>query len=74
MSSDFVCIAVSKGILVFIDAGHEDSVECRDTATTDFAQVNVVFDVATEHVWGEILRFVEILLSGQVHAVIVVEC
>ena len=74
MSSDFVCIAVSEGILVFVDAGHEDSVKRSDAATANFTQVNIVFDRATEHVWSEILRFVELLLSRQVHAVVVFEC
>ena len=72
VSSNLVCITILERILIVLHAGHQHSVKGGDTATADFTQVNIVFDGATEHVWHEVLRIVELLLSGQVHAIVVV--
>ena len=73
VSSNFVCITVLERILVILHTGHQHSVKGSNTATADLSQVNIVFNGTTEHVWCEVLRIVELLLSGQVHAIVVLK-
>lgn len=51
VASNLVGIAVLEWIVIVIDRRHEDGVEGRDAATAYFAQVNIVFEDATEQVW-----------------------
>ena len=51
VTANLVGVAVLEWIVVIVEGRHEDGVKGRDAAAADFAQVDIVFEDATEQVW-----------------------
>jgi hypothetical protein len=46
-----ICVTIAERVTGVIDGGHENRVEVRNATAANIAQVNIVFDNATEKVW-----------------------
>lgn len=73
MSIDRVGVAVLPRIFSGGLCWHQDSVEGCNTAATYFAQVDVVFESASEHIWHEVFAGVQLFLGRQIDSIVVLE-
>lgn len=62
MPSDLVCVAIFPGVISLGLGRHQDSIESCDTATSNLAQVDIVFESASKHIGHEVFRGIELFL------------
>jgi len=70
---NLIGITVAKYVVNMINGWHQDGVKSCHTATANLAEVHIVLETTSEHVWGEECTFVNLLLSSEVHAIVVIE-
>ena len=57
-------VTVPKGFIRVVYCWHKNLVDCSDASTAYLAQIDIVLDAPTEHVWGEVSAFVNLPLCG----------
>ena len=70
---NLIGVTVAKYIIDVINGWHQDGVKSCDTSTANFAEVYIVLKASSKHVWGEECTFVNLLLSSEIHAIVVIE-
>jgi len=63
VASNLVGIAILERIAVVVDSRHENRVECCETSTADFAQINIELDATTEKIGLKIALRVNVIDS-----------
>lgn len=59
VASNLVCITVFEWVALVVDRRHEHVVKCRDTATSSFAQINIILNATSKKICTEVAACVD---------------